>query len=817
MRQLACALLALVAVGCTRPSPPAPPPPQERFIHAVTPLLAGTEPPAGGEDRALEDLLKWLQAPPPRGPSAEFLVLTGDFGIAAAAAKLPAGTVNAEWETKQADRIATVLRTSPGNLLVYVVPGSATPSTPDVKDSLARAQRILTAVAKSLEASPVMLRDLSACYTNDAVPCEARVPGTTIRLIGYPGYLSRTNAAKGLAAATPQTLATQTAWIKKLEGAVPPSARNLKTIVVSPLTAPLPAYWATDEQATGVAKLLLQHSVAGVAIHGVGNNRFVFEPGERIDTNADRAAAQLGTLPDLERRMLLTPPLVAAPQMGREPVQGVSVIGVSDAGVRRQVQWYDAVAAPFAPSASAQAEPTARTEQPQAPTTPSTCNGIRWECFPGGVLKRAYYDIGPKEGLQRALLFSIALLAAFLTVVAIWNIPPGATDLGPPPIPTPDNKPAPAITHEQLRDTFLSTRLSRTVISGFAGLAAANLATGSTLGGSGATGANTSAFYIVWFVTFFLTLLFASAVVRGWLEALRSVIFLIPEAPIAIRKTNAEDRKGPETTSVRPIGQSVKFIWKRFRVWRLTFFDAFLNVLQGKNDMQSALWSATIVNMQENTVLAADRIRESIRTAVVQILKENKSNAEEAVNAVRVAISVLSADGKRVYYISWPADSLNREFGTNSIAWVVAMGGQARWWKDDKTIYPPELPLFKKEDGTLPDVQLPIKLIEFFENRDPDYKSFIVIPVPFRRRGEARPRGRGAIHISLLNTGDLDQLFADDAKLDDTPFKAAPNVLAKAKPQLKAALNQGITVLAELLRDFNEVVYLRDIKPKRRI
>src|SRR5262245_19190097 len=89
MRRLALAVIvgsgviAASSSACAPSPPPGPPP--VRFAHAVTPALVAPDanasgPPAAGE-KALPDLLNWFRAAPPSGPGAEFLVLTGDFGI----------------------------------------------------------------------------------------------------------------------------------------------------------------------------------------------------------------------------------------------------------------------------------------------------------------------------------------------------------------------------------------------------------------------------------------------------------------------------------------------------------------------------------------------------------------------------------------------------------------------------------------------------------------------------------------------------------------------------------------------------------------
>ena len=854
MRRLAVGLLAggLVACGGS-----APPPPEVRFVHAVTPTLAGTDAPAPGtlpspEDKALSDVLAWLRVAPPQGPGAEFLVLTGDFGIGRAATQLaanqpaapaaptpgsqqaapppatPSATISApparpqpsisstsspapsapqpqqapsEWEIKQGERIAAALRSAPADLTIYVVPGSNVAVQGDVAESLKRDQRILAVAARKLEGASVFLRDLSICYTSDGASCARRVPGTALRLIGFPGYVARSRNADGtLAAATAQTTTTQTAWVKRFESTVPTSESGVTTILVSPLTAPLTAYWATDELAQNFTKLALQHTSRGLAIHGTGTSRFVYEPQGRLLTGADRAA-DAGGLPDLERRLVTAPPLVLPTPSGGGQPQGVSVLQASRLGVTRQVYRYDPGVAPF----------TVTSPAPEKVATAKDAGSSRLGFF--GALKQLPYLGRPElNGLVRWVLLAIAFISAFLTVAAIWNIPPPApTDLATRTTTTTTTTTqgtattqvtAAATTADQLRETFLGTRLARTVISGFAGLAAVKLATNTTLVTNDSLA---SGYYLVWFVIFFVTLLFASACLRGFLEVSRAAIFLGAQPHMVNVGSPAQPRRGT------------------WRVYFLTFGDAFLNVVQGKNEMQAALWGTTIVNLQEDIVLAADRIRESIRSAVIEVLGAMTSPPEP--DEIRVAISVLSEDGARVYYISWPADSLSREFGTKSVAWVAVRGGHARWWKKNATkkgvpaepLYGDTLEIISAAEAAPLGVQGAQQLKDYFENRDQDYDAFVVLPVPFRRRGDAGTRGRGGIHISFKKEQYLDKLFNVSIDDEPNPYKVAIQLLDKANAPFDIALNQGIKVLAELLRDFNEAVYVRDIRPKRRI
>ena len=830
--------------GCAPPPPPTPPP--VRFVHAVTPTLVGPDDTASAGaaagERALSDLLNWFSAAPPSGPGAEFLVLTGDFGIGrltppalpGAAPPPPTNPTGAPAPTEQKTapagqeaaiaQIERVFQGAPNNVLVYVVPGSVQASG-NVSDGLTRAQTILAAVSERLK-SRITFRDLSACYApKSALPCDTIVPGTNVRLVGYPGYAARAPGADGtLGSATQPTTTTQSDWIKRLEAALPTSDARLKTIFVSPLRLPLRSNWATDAQAQTVAKLLGPRAVSVIAIHGSGATRLVYErQGWPIIAGPSATA---GELPELERRALTAPPLlVPNATMAGQP-QGASLISVGAQDVVPTIYWYDPSAAPFARTANGRGpekpgEPSAPdTDHRHAAREPGSCDwGSFIACAPL-KLWRLGHEVLPTQA--RAVLMAISLLAAFLTAVAIWSSPPAPSDIAPrgsTANPATGNSATTATTSEQLRETFLGTRLGRTVISGLAGLAAVKLAVSSTLftvaSGTDATkgDANAAGYYIVWFVLFFGLFLLLSSLLRGFLEVWRASIFV--SLPLPGRgATSGSDSDKARQDEARADARQGRM--RRRRASLLTFGDTFFSVLQGKNDLQPVLWSMTITQLHESLVLAADRIRESIRAAVVEAVeaKEKGPGSDD----IRVAISVLSEDGKRVYYISWPADSLNKEFATNSIAWVVVAGGHARWWKqpdaNNKT-YGDDAVLFSTADGTLPDVQPPLIMKNYYQVRDADYKAFVVLPVPFRRRGETG--GRGGIHISFKEGKYLDAVFPT-LKLDDAPlYKDAASLLDSAAPPVNAVLSQGIKVLTELLRDFNETVFIRDIRPKRRI
>lgn len=898
MRRTALALLVVTAAACQAPTPTAPPP-EVRFVHATTRDLA-TAPPSGStqtaEDTALANLLRWLRVAAPGGPQAEFLVLTGDFGLAGFAKAAGAPTPPAKPEDADGllvDRITAALKSGPPGLVIYVVPGAAVLlPTEGARQALVRAQRVLAAAAQKLAPDAISLRDLSLCYTSDAT-CAARVPGTSLRLVGYPSYLARnvnadgtlqsantaaakadsdaataaasaaakatadaaakagnTDAAKGAdtapkaAADTAAKAAGEAAkieheWLSKLEVALQNPDPQLTTVLVTPLAAPLPARWSSDQLTQRFDRLVSFLVVGGVAIHGNATSRFVYEPRGRTTADTERSG-QTTLVSAVSSRMLVAPPLLIPGTKGGGQPQGVSLVTVSPAGLSRRMFWYDPDAAPFTSDFGANQAPTAG-----------------WL----GAFFAPWWNLDTQlNPLSKNLLVGIAVLAAFLTVVAVWQIPPPKTDLAPPATPDP-----PPSTGDQLRGTFLSTRLAITVASGFGGLAVVKMASSIPLWKG--LEPNADAFYLVWFIITFFVLMVTSALFRAGLESIRSSIFLVPQPYRTVQPLL--DSGAERRLFSRP---------GKWRIYALTLGDVFFNVIQGRNELKSALWGETIVKLQENIVLAADRIRESIRAAVLETIgSRSPEGVPRGSDSVRVAISVLSDDRKEVYYISWSADSLGKSFDVRSVAWIAIAGGKARWWKRDqlldegadKPLYGDSIVIFnnKRDPPRLTEID-PIEhtFDLFLQDRDQDYAAFVVLPVPFRRRGDGDGR-YGGIHISLKHEADLDKLFVEDFDLDDTPpkegahaeaktlagdnpgppsespsgvpdtpkpvasetkkpaaprprrdpFKVAADLLDNAQQPLGSVLDQGAKVLGVLLRDFNEKVFLHQIRPKRRL
>lgn len=171
-----------------------------------------------------------------------------------------------------------------------------------------------------------------------------------------------------------------------------------------------------------------------------------------------------------------------------------------------------------------------------------------------------------------ATVWWIAFLAAVLTVAALWKIPepttPNATGTAQPPgsavpgsTPTPVAQqivPAGAILlATQPSGSVFESNLGRTVISGFTGIAIVTVLTDLW----NTSGFNGQALYVRTFVSWFLLLLVASALVRGYLEAHRSHLAdeyrppLVPQSA-RLRKrqegTGGKKRKNPGREGGQP-------------------------------------------------------------------------------------------------------------------------------------------------------------------------------------------------------------------------------------------------------------------------
>jgi hypothetical protein len=454
--------------------------------------------------------------------------------------------------------------------------------------------------------------------------------------------------------------------------------------------------------------------------------------------------------------------------------------------------------------------------------------------------------------LAQAVLVAVSFLSAFLTVVQVWQIPPPSRRLSGDGATTEEPAPTP-LQPDQSKDfsaNLLSNNFSRTVLGGLVGLTAVTFLD-SFFQASGEIGANAKAYYVVLFITFFLALLFISAVFRGLVEAGRSRIVLsrqVASWPPSLRKEGVSR----SLRFQRWLGFWLRRVWYwmvSFRATTLVFADTFFNVIQGKNQLKAAALSDTIVDLHEALVEAAERVRDEVHAEVVKALPGDLPE-----DAVRVAVSLLSADESKVYYISRERGSLSKEFHQGSLAWISAYTSEARWCKTGplldshdnikkwEEVYAgnPLAIVLDNRKGTIPAPPQELPLSQYFETRSSaDYEAFIVLPMPWNHRGTVGHR-RGAIHISFKKAYYMDLLWANLERYDAEKKGWIPNYrshrellqLSSPKPvsksgevpkedifihspELRSTLRQALEVLGDALGHFDDEVFSEYVQLRR--
>lgn len=430
-------------------------------------------------------------------------------------------------------------------------------------------------------------------------------------------------------------------------------------------------------------------------------------------------------------------------------------------------------------------------------------------------------DGATRSDLGKAAVFAIALLAAFLTVVEVWQIPPPRRRLrrsddgeeepargGPSAEPAagaadPSSSSAPTNGTATL---LYTSNFARTVLSGLAGMTL--VATFDGFWKDDQNGFAEEPLYLVLFVIFFLVFLVLSAVFRSVTEAVRSRVSLVRRAA--------------------PAGHP----WRRFWTWLLSlrvpalvFLDTGFNVIQGKNQLQTAAFEHDIVELHASIVAAVCRIRERLDQALLNALKDkDKDKDATRQNAsVRVSISLMSSDESAVFYVARETGSLAKPFGRDSIAWLSLHTGLPLWyrksWEPDSTV------LIENSDRFFND--LPAKrllLRDYWEKRNQsDYQAFVVLPLPWGHRGEAEGYRKAGIHICFRDEGDMSLIWP---ALNKPPEKIPkdthkhPDFLGDEKdsmePQLATTLQVSADVLTELFRYFNGLVFEEQVRPTLR-
>ena len=491
---------------------------------------------------------------------------------------------------------------------------------------------------------------------------------------------------------------------------------------------------------------------------------------------------------------------------------------------------------------------------------------------------------GNSRDLARATIIAIALLAALLTVIATWEIPPARTR------PSSSARPqerAAADTAEAAKSENKGTRtltapfqgnFATTVLSGLGGMAAVSFVDDSFWKEARI---NAKAYYLILFVTFFLTILLLSALYQGAVEAIRSRVVLVHRPPEWTRsriQTNGREERFKRQHML----YWGRRVWRWLLSWRhagLIFLDTLFNVVQGRNQLQTAGFAKEILDLHWSQSWVANRVRESIDRAIGRALA--KESAQQILASaglvpphedadVRVNIGILSVDESAVSYFSWERGSLGRRFDQHSMAWISIASGRALWYRQGngkngiklEKIYNNEIPLLATADHNLPIDGIPL-LGNYYQRREaPDYEGFVILPIPWVRRGEDRDYQRAGVLISFRKAIYMEALwsgleaggkpnFADwrglleceeerprsrrssgsrllvalvneteyvaieEEAAEPPPVATAPETdeLFVRDPELQAVLRQGVEVLGEALRYFNPTVFEEQILP----
>jgi hypothetical protein len=468
------------------------------------------------------------------------------------------------------------------------------------------------------------------------------------------------------------------------------------------------------------------------------------------------------------------------------------------------------------------------------------------------LLRALLHRLGPGSAPMAVMTVGlIALLAAFLTVVQIWQIPPPSTpltgsDVGTAAVPAAAASGSPAAAKgagtsggqggkaDAALESFIASNFARTVFSGLGGMFLVTF-----LGAIWSqTVVDTKSLYLIFFVAFFLTLLFISALLRASGEALRSRLVMPYRAPI----DQSRDWQ-PLDRGKHPAGWWRKWAWERSAYrwrcfwqwllsWRktgLVFWDTWFSVIQGKNQLLSAAVEQSVVELQTAMVRTATHVERQIHGAVVEALSKDKDGPRVEYSEIRVNISVLSDDQSSTFYVVWEPGSLPDIFRKRTLAWLCAYCGQALWWKDDRKspekeqIYAKDQPLLFGDCQVPGEGQEDVTMKSYYHKRDrPDYQAFVMLPIPWLRRAARGQYRMAALHISFRDSSHLDKLWSNLETKNDPPVPNYKNwntmlntkrdtgqadAVIITDPVLAAVLRQSLDVMAEVLRPFDQHIF----------
>jgi hypothetical protein len=576
------AWLSVTLFGCSRSSEP-PPASPIRIVHATIVDLPAAD--RKRQEDALSALLHWVGGRSDIGA----LVIASNFDAAAGGGATAAGTPTlpenpnstptppdpaaeaAKAKTAEGakgskpviddatvGRYASLFEKDPVVVPVYLVPAARNlDANQDAASTVSNWRATVDAIREKLDAKPgtTKLSDLTGCYdigTAATGRCSAEVQGSKVRLVGYPASVAD----------------APTNWVRQFETAMDAQSEGSFTILVAPLAMPV------DKSLSGDWMKTAAKAQVALGVNAPTARREAF------------TTASVWRAPNLSGQWWVTPQLVSA-DAASGSAAGVSVISVTPRGTAsRDMFWYT---------------PPATFTGTIANNTPTT-NGYWWVPDPVRRLWRLGDARLPE--LSRAAVLLIALLAAFLTSVAVWQIPPanvtvvsvnrdGTTPAGEPATPA----------QATAKPSLLDQNFARTVISGLGGLAVATLMLDSF--DVPETKSISQQYYIVWFIVGFFVMLPLSSAIKSAAEGFRVVSLIRHPQPAGWRFW--EKKQDGRTPKARwPVS------W-----FLLTSIDAFFNLIQGRNELKSTLWAREIETGQLDALIAIDRICEHLRAGIV--------------------------------------------------------------------------------------------------------------------------------------------------------------------------------------------------------
>lgn len=736
--------------------------------------------------QGFEDLLHTLGALPGTRAEPRFLVITGNFGLDRFAAE----DTSAEAEAAVQYLVGTLSK-SPVDT-IYLLPGNndvggEEPAGPPVR----RIQGLWSQVQKGLAGTGVTLHDLTACYFEGGLPsgCAADVEGTPYRLLGFPSHSFKDGVSEERARVQMEQLDTLASLVEQAERQgrralilthVPemddPNALALQVFqnVQRYPQGEQPTEEGQKEPAPGLPdwartsawnmhgaafekwkEVVGSSTVAGVlAGHFHDSHKEIYRRPYDWPTRA-AARADLG-------KLYLAPPLSVRFQ-DQSPVQarGFALFGLPAEGPpERTLYWFDWRTRTFEP------EPA-----------PLRLPSLTWP-----AAARWFWTVaGDATDLARAAVIAIAFLAAFLTIIQLWEVPPPKDPMAKPG--AQEEGSASSSASGGGSPSALQGNFGKTVLAGLGGMLALSFLESLW----SMEGLNTTAYYVLLFVTFFFGLLLLYAIVQSLIEALRSRLVTqypvrpwrgrepLEEKPPADRNqlpggqpptadgqtllgtedeppskasgapvTEAETRQKVETSSARSAPRFGSwFHYWRTRTWHwvlslrmvlLILFDTFFNVLRGRNQLQTAVFEAPIIALNWSIVKAADGIRREVEAVLRQALKNRQKPKTSSTAAqsseqdlrdsqnppeedIRVSVSVLSRDEENLFYVAREKGSLARGFDRRSVAWVSVYTGKPFWWKQSYFKLS-DVALLTNPRGGLPLLpEGPIALTEYYQKR----------------------------------------------------------------------------------------------------